>query len=148
MRPVNLWQRAENGSIDATATLKVLCIYLTAGLFLFLGAGATASLVYQFTHDGRGIEPSDGWLTVLAYILTFLAAVFGITGGITIGKWATAPKAAEAEAVRETTKAKLVTGEFPATPPARARPDAVIPSEAPSDVPPEVKERVSADEIP
>lgn len=146
MRPVNLWQRAQDGTVDATATLKVLCIYLTAGLFLFLGAGATTSLIYQVTHDGRAIEPSDGWLTVLAYILTFLAAVFGITGGITIGKWATAPKAAEAQVIKENLSA---TAEHRAAA-SVAKPvaGADVTLDRLNPIPPEVREPVAPDDIP
>jgi hypothetical protein len=96
-----LWQKAPDGSLDTTATFKVLCIYLTMGVFLFIGIGAFTSLIYQWQHEGASLDPSEAWRSVLNSILLFLAAAFGISYAAGIGKAAMAPKVAEADVVRK-----------------------------------------------
>lgn len=144
-----LWQKAPDGSWDMNATLKVLCIYLTMGLFSSIGLGALVSLIYQWTHDGKALDPSGGWITVLGILLGFIATALGVTGYVTVGKSKTAPLVAQAEAIRETTKAKVATGEFLATPtPNPPAPLADVTLDRIDPIPPEVRERVSPDEIP
>ena len=145
--PIRLWQRGPDGSVDTTATLKVLCIYMTIAVMIALSVGATVSLVYQWTHDGKSLDPSEAWRDILKIVLTFIAVTTGVAGGIAWAKWHEAPKTAAADAVRETTKAKIATGEF-AVPAVAPLADAVIPSERPTPLPPESREDISADEIP
>lgn len=95
-----LWQKGPNGTLDATATFKVLCVYLTMGVFLFVGLGALASLAYQWTHEGKSLDPSESWRAVLNSIFFFLGAAFGIAYAAGVGKDAVAPKAAAADAIR------------------------------------------------
>ncbi len=87
MAPFVFRHRNPDGSLDTNTTQKVVAVYLTIGLFIFLGVGAFLSTIKQWRSNGAvSLEPPDGWLTVLAYVLTFLAAWLGIAGGVTIGK--------------------------------------------------------------
>jgi hypothetical protein len=154
--PARIWQRAGDGSLDLNASFRVICVYLTIGTFIVIGAGAFASLLHQWIK-GTSLDPTPGWLTILQTILAFLFASITGTGFVGVAKAAQAPKLADAEKTREETKVLKVTAATLAANGEQAsllpRPtsvpaDTVVRQDAPTRLPPEALEEVSEDDIP
>lgn len=154
---MKLWRYGKDDSLNTTETRAVLAVKLTQFVFGFLGVLAVAAICIAFFTKGKTtISPSDTWVDIVIATYAFLAALHGVAwvGGWT--KQKTAETVAKADAIRSgappTSTTTTTTTTKAAAPPAPknlvAAPDAVIPSEAPTPIPPEAREDISEDEIP
>ena len=113
---MKIFYYAPDGGLNSTDTKSALAVWLTLGIFLFIGVTAVVDATLQVIPGGStGITIKEIWLEMLIVLLSFVAVLHGISWGSGWSKRNTETKVAQAEAIRTATNGHVATKTSPTT---------------------------------